>query len=58
MCLCECLDVLFQFWAVFVSCASVEKDAVRLGLDQTDVIHKFVDKYDDFKLATTAQGKY
>lgn len=45
-----------QFWAVFVSCASVEKDAVRLGLDQTDVIHKFVDKYDDFKLATTAQG--
>ena len=34
----------------------MEKDAVRLGLDATDIIHKFVDKYDDFELATTAQG--
>nr|XP_022310140.1 dipeptidase 1-like [Crassostrea virginica] len=45
-----------QFWAIFISCASVEKDAVRLGLDATDIIHKFVEKYDDFELATTAQG--
>ena len=47
---------VFQFWAIFIKCTSFEKDAVRLGLDATDVIHKFVEKYDDFELATTAQG--
>ncbi|XP_061179816.1 dipeptidase 1-like [Saccostrea echinata] len=45
-----------QFWAVFVACASVDKDGTRQGLDQTDVILKFTEKYEDFQLATTAQG--
>ncbi|XP_048754053.2 dipeptidase 1-like [Ostrea edulis] len=45
-----------QFWAVFCSCASVDKDAVRMGFDTMDVIHKFIEKYDVFELATTAQG--
>lgn len=46
-----------QFWAVFASCASTGKDAVRIGFDQLDVIRKFTEKYDDtFELVTTAQG--
>ncbi|XP_062579077.1 dipeptidase 1-like, partial [Saccostrea cucullata] len=45
-----------QFWAVFAGCNSIDKDGVRLGLDQTDVILKYTDKYDDFQLVTTAQG--
>ena len=46
-----------QFWAVFVACATTQKDAVRQGFDQVDVIHKFVDKYPmDFQLVTTATG--
>ena len=50
---CSCL----QFWAVFVACATTQKDAVRQGFDQVDVIHKFVDKYPmDFQLVTTATG--
>lgn len=46
-----------QFWAAFGTCDSVGKDAVRIGMDQVDVIHKFVKKYDDtFEMVTTAQG--
>ncbi|KAK3108639.1 hypothetical protein FSP39_012298 [Pinctada imbricata] len=45
------------FWAVFVSCGSTQKDAVRQGFDQVDVIHKYVEKYPTtFDLVTTAAG--
>lgn len=46
-----------QFWAAFGPCSATGKDAIRIGMDQVDVIHKFVNKYDDtFELVTTAQG--
>ncbi|XP_053373215.1 dipeptidase 1-like isoform X2 [Mercenaria mercenaria] len=46
-----------QFWACYVPCASQYKDAIRLSLEQLDVIKKYVTKYPDtFQFVTTAQG--
>lgn len=46
-----------QFWAAYTSCATNNKDAVRAGLDQVDVIKRFVDQYSDtFTFVTSAQG--
>lgn len=46
-----------QFWANYVSCDGQYKDAVRMSLDQMDVIKKFVARYPDtFTFVTTAQG--
>lgn len=46
-----------QFWACYVPCDSQYKDAVRLSLEQVDVIKKFVTRYPDtFQWVTTAQG--
>lgn len=46
-----------QFWACYVDCKGQYKDAVRMTLDQLDVIKKVVRKYPDvFKYETTAQG--
>jgi len=43
-----------QFWALYVSCSTINKDAVRACLDQLDVIHRFVKKYPEaFQLATS-----
>ncbi|KAK3745591.1 hypothetical protein QZH41_016233, partial [Actinostola sp. cb2023] len=45
------------FWAAYVSCSNQYKNAVRLFLEQIDVIHRLVDKYpNDFVFVTTAQG--
>ena len=50
---------LFQFWANYVTCDGQYKDAVRMTLDQMDVIKKFVARYPDtFTFVTTAQGLY
>jgi membrane dipeptidase len=47
-----------QFWALYVSCQTNYKDAVRASLDQIDVIKRFVTKYSDtFTFVTTAQGQ-
>ncbi|XP_064610834.1 dipeptidase 1-like [Liolophura sinensis] len=46
-----------QFWACYVPCSSQGKDAVRMSLDQLDIIKRFVRKYPDkFQWTTTAQG--
>lgn len=46
-----------QFWAAYVSCDGSEKDALRMSLQQVDVIKKFVARYsDDLEWVTTAQG--
>ncbi|OWF41763.1 dipeptidase 1-like [Mizuhopecten yessoensis] len=46
-----------QFWSIFTSCESSGKDAVRMGLDQVDVVYKFVRRYSDvFELVRTADG--
>jgi len=43
-----------QFWALYVSCNTQYRDGVRACLDQADVIHRFVEKYNEtFQLATT-----
>ena len=48
---------VFQFWSCYVGCTGQYKDAVRMSLDQLDVIKKFVSKYPDtFKFETTAKG--
>lgn len=49
---------IFQFWACYVPCSSQYKDAIRLSLEQLDVIRKYVAKYPStFQFVTTAQGK-
>lgn len=51
------IATLLQFWANYVTCGGQYKDAVRMTLDQMDVIKKFVDRYPDtFTFVTTAQG--
>lgn len=46
-----------QFWANYVTCTGQYKDAVRMSLDQMDVIKKYVARYPDtFTFVTTAQG--
>ncbi|CAK8685010.1 unnamed protein product [Clavelina lepadiformis] len=45
-----------QFWACFVHCNSAHKDAVRQGLEQMDMIRRFIEAYSDtFQFATTAK---
>ena len=40
-----------------MTCAGQYKDAVRMTVDQMDVIKKFVERYPDtFTFVTTAQG--
>ena len=44
-----------QFWSVWVPADLPEPDALRMGLEQLDVVHRFVERYPDaFALATTA----
>ncbi|KAH3720850.1 dipeptidase 1-like [Dreissena polymorpha] len=46
-----------QFWACFVPCGSQYKDAVRLSLEQLDIIEKFVRRNPEtFTWVTTSQG--
>lgn len=44
-----------QMFAVYVLCGAQDKDAVRLTLEQIDVIRRMCTKYDDFELVTSAQ---
>ncbi|KAA8596088.1 hypothetical protein FQN60_011379 [Etheostoma spectabile] len=45
-----------QMFAVYVLCGAQEKDAVRLTLEQIDVIRRMCTEYQDFELVTSAQG--
>ena len=50
---------MLQFWSCYVSCGTQYTDAVRVSLDQCDVIRRFVDKYPDvFQFVDTANGLY
>ncbi|XP_026476013.1 dipeptidase 1-like, partial [Ctenocephalides felis] len=45
-----------QFWSAFVPCSSQGKDAVRLTLEQIDLIRRFVDAYPStLQFATSAK---
>lgn len=37
-----------SFWSAFVPCATQNKDAVQLTLEQIDVIKRLVDKYPQY----------
>ena len=44
-----------QFWSVWVPADLPEPEALRMGLEQPDVVHRLVEGYPDvFELATTA----
>ncbi|XP_056267979.1 dipeptidase 2 isoform X3 [Pseudoliparis swirei] len=45
-----------QMFAVYVLCGAQQKDAVRLTLEQIDVVRRMCSEYQDFELVTSAQG--
>ncbi|XP_077165635.1 uncharacterized protein LOC143823330 isoform X2 [Paroedura picta] len=45
-----------QFWTLYILCGAQNKDAVRLSLEQIDVVKRMCKKYDEFELVTSAQG--
>lgn len=47
---------LFQFWSVYVLCSAQNKDAVRLTLEQIDVVKRMCQIYPELELVTTSQG--
>lgn len=44
-----------QMFAAYVMCGAQDKDAVRLTLEQIDVIRRMCTEYEDFELVTSAQ---
>lgn len=48
---------IFQFWSVYVLCSAQNKDAVRLTLEQIDVVKRMCETYEEFEMVTTADGK-
>ncbi|XP_022062186.2 dipeptidase 2 [Acanthochromis polyacanthus] len=44
-----------QMFAVYVLCGAQQKDAVRLTLEQIDVVRRMCTEYQDFELVTSAQ---
>ncbi|XP_078257753.1 dipeptidase 2 [Rhinoraja longicauda] len=45
-----------QLWSAYVFCSAQNKDAVRLTLEQIDVIRQMCRKYSELKLVTTAKA--
>ncbi|XP_014797587.1 PREDICTED: dipeptidase 2-like [Calidris pugnax] len=45
-----------QFWSVYVLCSAQNKDAVRLTLEQIDVVKRMCDSYEELTFVTTSQG--
>ncbi|KAE8607964.1 hypothetical protein XENTR_v10011342 [Xenopus tropicalis] len=45
-----------QFWSAYVLCSSQDKDAVRLALEQIDVIKRMCNEYDELELVTSSEG--
>lgn len=43
-------------FAVYVMCGAQDKDAVRLTLEQIDVVRRMCTEYQEFELVTSAQG--
>lgn len=42
-----------QFWSIYVSCATNFKDGVDWALEQIDITHRMIEKYDEFQFVTT-----
>ncbi|KAM8945589.1 dipeptidase 2-like [Pelodytes ibericus] len=45
-----------QFWSAYVLCNAQDKDAVRLALEQIDVIKRMCNEYDELELVTSSEG--
>ncbi|XP_063294317.1 dipeptidase 2-like [Pelobates fuscus] len=45
-----------QFWSAYVLCSAQDKDAVRLALEQIDVIKRMCKEYDELELVSSSQG--
>ncbi|XP_078236633.1 dipeptidase 2 isoform X1 [Pogona vitticeps] len=45
-----------QFWSVYVLCGAQNKDAVRLTLEQIDLVKRMCEAYKEFELVTSSQG--
>ncbi|XP_042294478.1 dipeptidase 2-like isoform X2 [Sceloporus undulatus] len=45
-----------QFWSVYVLCSAQNKDAVRLTLEQIDLVKRMCRAYEEFELVTSSQG--
>ncbi|XP_023646087.1 dipeptidase 2 isoform X1 [Paramormyrops kingsleyae] len=45
-----------QVFSAYVMCTAQEKDAVRLTMEQIDVIHRMCSEYPELELVTSAQG--
>ncbi|NXE20472.1 DPEP2 Dipeptidase, partial [Ardeotis kori] len=45
-----------QFWSVYVLCSAQNKDAVRLTLEQIDVVKRMCSSYKELEFVTTSQG--
>ncbi|XP_056382418.1 dipeptidase 2-like isoform X2 [Hyla sarda] len=45
-----------QFWSAYVLCSAQDKDAVRLALEQIDVIKRMCKDYEELELVTSSQG--
>uniref|UniRef100_A0A8C6XNI6 Dipeptidase n=1 Tax=Naja naja TaxID=35670 RepID=A0A8C6XNI6_NAJNA len=45
-----------QFWSVYVLCNAQNKDAVRLTLEQIDVVKRMCEDYEELELLTSSEG--
>uniref|UniRef100_A0A670YBM1 Dipeptidase n=1 Tax=Pseudonaja textilis TaxID=8673 RepID=A0A670YBM1_PSETE len=45
-----------QFWSVYVICSAQNKDAVRLTLEQIDVVKRMCEDYEELELLTSSEG--
>lgn len=48
--------MLYQMFSVYVLCGAQQKDAVRLTLEQIDVVRRMCTEYQEFELVTSVQG--
>lgn len=45
-----------QFWSAYVPCQTQERDAVRLTLEQIDLIHRMCASYSELELVTSVKA--
>nr|XP_020026738.1 dipeptidase 2-like [Castor canadensis] len=45
-----------QFWSAYVPCQTQDRDAVRLTLEQIDLIHRICTTYPELELVTSVDG--
>lgn len=46
-----------QFWSAYVPCQTQERDAVRLTLEQIDLIRRMCASYSELELVTSVKGR-